>query len=503
MITPPTDKQMLAYTRGHKNLVVYCGLVSFVPLVVGMLMFATGTLPATWLYVPFIAITVLYLTVSYLVGIFSPDWDKELYQRLCSSLRGYIAKHPPSVDIFLPICNEDKAIILNAWRHTAILRDAYPQATVYVLDDSKDDSMRAAAEDLGFKYLRRPELGLNKKAGNLKHGFFRSASEFILILDADFCPRPDMIAKMLPVMLSDTHIGIVQTPQYFDVDKSMNWIERGAGYIQELFYRVIQKSRNHWHGAICVGSCALYRRSAMLDIGGPVQISHSEDVWTGFRLSKEGYRVEYLPLNLAKGVCPDSMSSYFNQQYRWCSGSLSLGMSSEFWSSPLTVMQKVCYLTGFLYYTVTGLSTVMLPIPGLYMLWFAPDKIYWFNMFFYAPSFLFGTACIAWWSHYKVDFSYLLMRQSSYYAHLIALVDRLRGSVQGWIPTGIKGSSSSRFTLASRLAQSVSVFSLSAILAGTIYAHEQTGHILHLVPGLVFGVINATVGLLAFRKRSS
>jgi hypothetical protein len=134
------------------------------------------------------------------------------------------------------------------------------------------------------------------------------------------------------------------------------------------------------------------------------------------------------------------------------------------------------------------------------MLWFAPDKIYWFNMFFYAPSFLFGTACIAWWSHYKVDFSYLLMRQSSYYAHLIALVDRLRGSVQGWVPTGTKGTASSRYVMAATLARSVSIFSTFAIVSGTLYAHYQTGHVLHLVPGLVFGLFNAAVGLLAFRK---
>jgi hypothetical protein len=142
----------------------------------------------------------------------------------------------------------------------------------------------------------------------------------------------------------------------------------------------------------------------------------------------------------------------------------------------------------------------MLAVPGVYMLWFAPDKIYWFNMFFYAPSFLFGTACIAWWSHYKVDFSYLLMRQSSYYDHLIALVDRLRGSVQGWVPTGVKGSASSRYVMAATLARSVSIFSIFAIVSGTLHAHYQTGHVLHLVPGLVFGLFNAAVGLLAFRK---
>ena len=49
-------------------------------------------------------------------------------------------------------------------------------------------------------------------------------------------------------------IGIVQTPQFFRITNDQTWVERGAGAVQELFYRSIQTARSRKGGAICVGS---------------------------------------------------------------------------------------------------------------------------------------------------------------------------------------------------------------------------------------------------------
>jgi cellulose synthase/poly-beta-1,6-N-acetylglucosamine synthase-like glycosyltransferase len=496
MISPPGDDEIFTYVTKPKSVMVWVGLLSFVPLLIGMILFLTHTLMATWFYVPFFLLTVIYLGVSYFVGVFSDNWDREKYRRCRWLLDDYLKYNAPHVDVFLPVCGEDTQIILNAWHHTSKID--WPNINVYVLDDSPTDKLREAAESFGFHYLRRPNLGENKKAGNLKHGFFRTHGEFILILDADFCPRHDILHHMMPVAINHPKTAIVQTPQYFDVSWWMNWVERGAGYVQELFYRVIQVSRNHYKGSICVGSCALYRRSAMVEIGGPVQIEHSEDVWTGFRLTDAGYHVEYLPLLLSKGRCPDSLKAYFNQQYRWCSGSLSLGTTLRFWESTLTVMQKICYSSGFLYYITTALSVFLIHAPGLFMLWLMPEHIFLINMLFYAPSFAFGTAFIIAWSIYKPDINYLYLRQVSYYAHLLALVDRLRGKIQGWIPTGQKGARS-RYDKARTLALAWNGVVLFSLIGGVINASQYTS-LINLIPPLVFGLINTGVCVRAFTK---
>ncbi len=116
----------------------------------------------------------------------------------------------------------------------------------------------------------------------------------------------------------------MQTPQYFHVVDEQTWVERGAGAIQELFYRSIQTVRARRDGAICVGSCAVYRRAALDQNGGMSLAEHSEDLHTGFDLYRLGWRMRYLPVALSTGNCPDNVMAFMNQQYRWCSGTMSL-----------------------------------------------------------------------------------------------------------------------------------------------------------------------------------
>ena len=79
-------------------------------------------------------------------------------------------------------------------------------------------------------------------------------------------------------------------------------MERGAGAVQELFYRVVQVFRDRLGGAICVGSCGLYRRAALDSTGGTTLIEHSEDVHTGLDLYRQGWNLRYLPIALATGI---------------------------------------------------------------------------------------------------------------------------------------------------------------------------------------------------------
>lgn len=43
-------------------------------------------------------------------------------------------------------------------------------------------------------------------------------------------------------MKEDPRIAIVQTPQFFRATMDQSWVERGAGSLQEIFYRFIQVS---------------------------------------------------------------------------------------------------------------------------------------------------------------------------------------------------------------------------------------------------------------------
>jgi len=97
----------------------------------------------------------------------------------------------------------------------------------------------------------------------------------------DFAPRADLPAELLPYFSADPSLGIVQSPQYFRTTARMSWMERGAGAVQELFYRLVQVCRDRHDGAICVGSCAMYRRAALDDAGPFADPAHTKVLKAG------------------------------------------------------------------------------------------------------------------------------------------------------------------------------------------------------------------------------
>ena len=285
------------------------------------------------------------------------------------------------------MCGEPLDVIRNTWVHVADMRQYYQGVvTVYVLDDAGDQAVAAMAAEFGFVYNSRTNRGWFKKAGNLRYGFQLSSGEYILVLDADFAPRRDLLNELLPYMERDRRIAIVQSPQFFRVVDQQNWIERGAGAVQELFYRAIQVSRQRMDGAICVGTCAVYRRAALKENGGPTLIEHSEDVHTGFDLRRRGWDLRYVPIALATGLCPDTAGAFQVQQYRWCSGSLSLLSSKEFWRARLRVRTRMCYLSGFFYYIHTALFTFVGPLIPITLLLAMPWTLRLENMKLIVPE---------------------------------------------------------------------------------------------------------------------
>ncbi|CAM9474999.1 unnamed protein product, partial [Hapterophycus canaliculatus] len=143
----------------------------------------------------------------------------------------------PTVDVFLPVCNEPLVLLANTWNH--VLDLDYPRFVVHVLDDGAKDEVKALAAEYGFRYVRRDNRPELKKAGNLRHAFAQTAGEITAVFDADFCPRPDFLRETLPYF-TDPLIGIVQTPQFFRRTDEQTWVEQGAGASQEAFYRMIQ-----------------------------------------------------------------------------------------------------------------------------------------------------------------------------------------------------------------------------------------------------------------------
>ena len=107
----------------------------------------------------------------------------------------------PSVDVFLPVCGEPVEVLRNTWKYVPAMSEHYPgTVTPYVLDDSHSPELKQIAREFGFAYATRPNRGWFKKSGNLWFGFQVSYGDYILLLDADFAPRHDLLDEALPYM---------------------------------------------------------------------------------------------------------------------------------------------------------------------------------------------------------------------------------------------------------------------------------------------------------------
>ena len=234
-----------------------------------------------------------------------------------------------TVDVFLPSCGEPLAVLDNTFRYVSRMAWSGPK-TVYVLDDSARDQVRALAARYDFTYIVRPNPGEMKKAGNLTHALTVSTGRVHRRHRCRFRGAPG-----IPVR---DHALLCRCPGRHRADSAV--LRRQQPIV--LLYPAV---RGHPPGdllpvypagqgplpaAICAGTNLVYRRSAVTAAGGFAQVPIGEDVHSGVKLAWAGYETRYLPLCLAMGVAPTDFPSLANQQARWCRSSMLLMVDKHF-----------------------------------------------------------------------------------------------------------------------------------------------------------------------------
>jgi len=388
---------------------------------------------------PVLLLFSIYHFISFGINLFYRQFDLKKHLVLVKRYWLKKEKRSPSVDIFLPICGEDLEVLNNTWYFVSHLK--YKNKKVYVLDDSKDlcEEHRRLAEFYGFIYISRPNKGEMKKAGNLKYAYQRTNGEFITIFDADFAPHPDFLKELLPYT-KDPNVGIVQSPQYFEISEKVYQktpLAYAASFQEEIFYRVMQVAKDRFNAAICCGSNAIYRRVALDAIGGPRQVDASEDSRTGFAMLNQGYATRYIPILLALGICPDNSYAYFHQQHRWCRGRSELVLSKEFLKARVPLMTKICNLSGFLSFLSQPLG-ILLSFQLFWSLIFYNEWISFYNSIFFYPYMAFSLFLLPIFhlARFKKEVFYTGLLRT--YASTHALIGVFLGKSVAWIPTNAK-----------------------------------------------------------------
>ncbi|MFJ4262657.1 glycosyltransferase family 2 protein [Paenarthrobacter nicotinovorans] len=169
-----------------------------------------------------------------------------------------------TVDVFITTYNEPLDLVMT----TALAAKdiTWPHST-WILDDGNRPEMRELAEAHGIGYVTRtadwtPDMPRHAKAGNLNNALMITSGEYLLILDADQIPEPDILDTTLGYF-NDDRVALVQTPQYFINVPA----DDPLGSQAPLFYGPIQQGKDGWNAAFFCGSNAILRREALMQLG--------------------------------------------------------------------------------------------------------------------------------------------------------------------------------------------------------------------------------------------
>lgn len=442
------------------------GLLALLPMVVGFYLFASQSQLIFLTSLPFYIIVTVYLFMSYFMMSLYPSFDITAHKKRVAAFRKKSVQ--PKVAVFIPVAGENIAMVQKTVK--AATKMKYANFTVFILDDSNDAMYRNMAKENNVVYYRRKRIGFEKKAGNLNAAIKRIRGfEYFLVLDADFIPRPEMISELIPYAYDE--VAVVQSPQHFDLDEKVykrSKIEHGAGIIQQNFYRITQPARNRFGAAICVGTNALYSVSALRKVNGFEGVgdkahAQAEDVHTGLKLlhathrNGKRYKISYIPIQLAKGKCPDDHQSFYKQQNRWATGSLQLMITTKtLFSRKLTFMQRLFYVTGPIHYLYT-ISFLFLPIQLLIVL-LSGANFSQSNTILFIPVLVISILAVPYLLRSKVNIlSTSIVTISNAYTFLQVLCLLMIGRPLGWEASGVKNKKKS------------SHFSVFKIVGGAVF----------------------------------
>ena len=264
--------------------------------------------------------------------------------------------------MFIPTYNEPVEVIAPTIAAACALEPAHQ---TWVLDDGDRPWVAELCEELGARYVRRPEH-THAKAGNMNHALELMAREIdegaepidvIAVLDCDHVPLPRFLTATLG-WFDDPGVALVQAPQTYYNSGAFD--DDGDTGEQGMFFHVLLPARNHdGAGPFWCGSTSLIRLTALQQVGGISTATIVEDMHTTLGLIRAGWKTAYHHQVLALGLAPETPEQYLLQRRRWGMGSMQVLVRERLWAAKrwLSWRNFYEYLSGTLWW-LEGVGTV-------------------------------------------------------------------------------------------------------------------------------------------------
>jgi len=229
------------------------------------------------------------------------------------------ARKKYAVSFIVPAFNEEKTIA-ETLKH--IFAIDYPVLEVIVVNDKSSDGTLKIVKGLRGKYSKLKILDNKKnlgKAGSLNKGLKIANGELIIVVDADSYPASDSLKKMTGFFDNEKVGAVTCLVVARNVDKFME-------KLQSIEYKMIALTRKllDYVDAIYVtpGPLAVYRKKALIEIGGFDEKNMTEDIEVTWHLTYAGWNRRMCIATSVSSTVPNKFKAWFRQRRRWNVGGL-------------------------------------------------------------------------------------------------------------------------------------------------------------------------------------
>ena len=246
---------------------------------------------------------------------------------LCASFLQFLSKAPeapviwPKISVILPAYNEE--LVIESALDSLLTLD-YPRLEIVVVDDGSSDDTYIKA----LRYVRRfgearvrlihQENGGKSKA--LNTGLQHAKGEFVLCMDGDSSLSQQGLRKAISYF-SDPQVGAVAGNIKVRNRRRLLGALQALEYIEGL--NLVRRAQAYFNAVgIIPGPFGVFRRSALLELGGYEHDTFAEDCDITIKLLGRGWKTCYESTAIAYTEAPSSLLDLIKQRYRWTRGIL-------------------------------------------------------------------------------------------------------------------------------------------------------------------------------------
>lgn len=276
-----------------------------------------------------------------------------------------------SISIIIPAHNEEDYI--KDAIDSAIAAEFNGKKQIIVVDDgSRDRTSEIIAQYArkGVKIIRTLHSG---KSASLNKALAAARGDLIAIIDGDSIIHRTALKEMAKELSRDNvagACGVIKVRNRHKLICMWSHIEQIYNSMMRLLFTKINAN------VTTPGPLSVYRRKALMEVGGFSAEGYSEDMDITIRLIRNGYRISFAEKAVAETNMPYKIKEFLRQRSRFAGGMLNIlkrhmklnKTSIDFYTFPIL-------LFTYIQAVIMGIFTIYQIVSG-YIVYFASKGIY-------------------------------------------------------------------------------------------------------------------------------